>query len=120
MVAETEVPKTIYGLIARKHNTTSEYVGDVVTGVRKAAWGKGVKILEDWNKIKESFDDWMTEFKADGTMIVNMEDIHVSVYVQGGIARVYKKADLKTEVDVKAMKLEDFRDFLNGVRMEFN
>lgn len=120
MVETKEMPLTIYGLLARRHNTDNDYVYQVVNGKRKGRWGKGAAILADWNKLKDSFDDWITEYKADGTMIIKMDDIRVSVYVQNGIARIYKWAHLKDEVDVKNMTLLDFQDFLNGVRIEFN
>jgi hypothetical protein len=120
MVEIKEMPLTIYGLLARRHNTDKDYVYQVVSGIRKGRWGKGAAILADWNKLKDSFDDWITEYKPDGSMIVNMEDIHVSVYVQNGIARIYKRTDLMNEADVRNMNLDAFRDFLNGVRIEFN
>lgn len=121
MVETKEMPLTIYGLLARRHNVKdANYVCRIVNGGRKAVRGKAAAILEDWNKLKDSFDDWITEYKADGTMIIKMDDIRVSVYVQNGIARIYKWAHLKDEVDVKNMTLLDFQDFLNGVRIEFN
>lgn len=121
MIESKEMPLTIYGLLARRHAVKdANYVEKIVNGRRKAIRGKAAAILEDWQKLKDNFDDWITEFKSDGSMIVNMEDIHVSVYVQSGIARIYKKADLKNEVEVKNMNLDEFKDFLNGVRIEFN
>lgn len=121
MIESKEMPLTIYGLLARRHGVKdADYVGRIVNGGRKAVRGKAAAILEDWNKLKDSFDDWMTDYKADGSMIVNMEDIQVSVYIQNGIARIYKRNELKNEADVKDMHLNDFKDFLNGVRIEFN
>lgn len=121
MVETREIPLTVYGLLARRHNVTDpNYVQKIVTGKRKAIRGKAAAILQDWNKLKDSFDDWITEHKADGTIIVKMDDIQVSIYVQNAIARIYKGVDLVDEVDVETMTLNDFKYFLNGIRIEFN
>jgi hypothetical protein len=120
MTETKEIPLTIYGLLARKHNTDKEYVFQLVNGIRQGLRGKGAAILADWNKLKDSFDDWITEYKADGSIIVTMEDIHISVYIQRGIARIYKRAHLKQELDIKSMNLLEFHDFLNGIRIEYN
>ncbi|SBW08761.1 hypothetical protein KL86DYS2_13454 [uncultured Dysgonomonas sp.] len=93
MEVMTEMPLTIYGLLARRHGTDANYVCKVVNGTRKALRGKALAILEDWQKLKGSFDDWMTEYKADGSMIVTMEDIHVEVYVQNGIEHTEHNAE---------------------------
>lgn len=121
MIETKGVPLTVYGLLARKHGVKSaNYVEKIVNGRRKAVRGKAAAVKADWEKIQESFEDWMTEYKADGAMIVEMEDIRVSVYVQQGIARVYKCAQLKQETEVGYMTLNEFKGFLNGVRLEFN
>lgn len=120
MIETAEMPLTVYGLLARRHGTDANYVCKVVTGARKAVRGKAAAILEDWLKLKDNFDNWMSEFKADGTMIINMDDIRVSVYVQDGIARIYQRAEFMTETDVSTLNLDEFKDFLNGVRIEFN
>lgn len=120
-MAKTDFPLTIYGLLARRHDVKdANYVEKIVNGRRKAIRGKAAAILEDWNKLKDSFDDWITEFKADGAMIVNMDDIHVSVYVHRGIASIYKCDELKNEADVNTMNMREFKDFLNGIRINYN
>lgn len=120
MLETKKMPLTIYGLLARRHNTDNDYVYQVVSGVRKGIRGKGAAILSDFQKLKDGFDDWVTEYKADKAMVVRMDDIRVSVFVQRGIARVYKDAHLQKESDVSKMKLDEFNDFLNGIRIEFN
>ena len=76
MIESKEMPLTIYGLLARRHAVKdANYVEKIVNGRRKAIRGKAAAILEDWQKLKDNFDDWITEFKSDGSMIVNMEDI---------------------------------------------
>lgn len=121
MTESKEMPLTVYGLLARRHGVKdADYVGRIVNGKRRAIRGKAAAILADWQKMQESFEDWMTDYKPDGTMIVRMDDIKVSVYIQQGIARVYKYAHLKQETDIGYMNLNQFRDFLNGVRLEFN
>lgn len=119
MIETKEMPLTVYGLLARRHNTNTHYVGQVVNGVRQGLRGKGAAILADWQKLKDNFDGWITEHKADGAMIVRMDDIRVNVYVQNGIASIYKCGELMNEVDVRSMSLDAFKDFLNGVRIEF-
>jgi len=114
-----EIPLTVYGLIARKYNTSEVYVGQVVRKERKALRGKGADIRREWLMLVDSPNDWITSFKADGTMIVHMDDSDVSVYVQKGIARVYKKADLKQETEVGYMSLKEFNYYLNSIRIEF-
>ncbi|MFV0419294.1 MAG: hypothetical protein ACK5KT_11260 [Dysgonomonas sp.] len=121
MIETKGVPLTVYGLLARKHGVKSaNYVEKIVNGRCKAVRGKAAAVKADWEKIQESFEDWMTEYKADGTMIVRMDDIRVSVYVQQGVARVYKCAQLIQETEVGYMTLNEFKGFLNGVRLEYN
>ena len=116
----TDFPKTVYGLLAKKHGTTPEFVGRVATGYRKALRGKGVKVKEDLQKIEDCFDDWITEFRADKTMIVKMEKIGVEVYVKNGNAKIYQSKRFMMETEIGDLSLSAFKDFLNNVRIEFN
>ena len=58
MNAIAENVMTVYGLLARRHETTEDYVGQVVRGVRKASRGKGLSILRDYKLLQTSLDDW--------------------------------------------------------------
>ena len=116
----TDFPKTVYGLLAKKHGTTPEFVGRVATGYRKALRGKGVKVKEDLQKIEDCFDDWITEFRADKTMIVKMEEIGVEVYVKDGFAKTYQSGQFIDETEIGDLPLSAFKDFLNRIRGVFN
>lgn len=115
----TDFPLTIYGLLARRWNTTEAYVGQVIRGDqnRKGARGKGQSILRDYKLLQISLDDWICHTRADGSMRIEMPH-NVTVYVQKGIASVYKGADLLTETDVRQMTINEFREYLNNIRIE--
>lgn len=109
---------TIYGLLARRYYTTEDYVGQVVRGVRKASRGKGQAILKDFNLLQSSLDDWFIHTKYDGSMRVEMPN-KVTVYIQDGLASAYKGSELIQETDVSNMTINQFREHLNNIRIDF-
>lgn len=123
MKTKTEIPLTIYGLLARKHDVKDvNYVGEIVRGERKAIRGKAKAILEDWKKLENNIDNWFADFKLDGAIVVGMEDININVFVQRGVASIYKNNELLDEVDLdpESVSLNRFKQFLNGVRLNYN
>lgn len=117
MDVATENVMTVYGLLARRHNTTEDYVGQVIRGVRKASRGKGQSILRDFTLLQTSLDDWFCHTLSDGSMRVEMPH-NVTVYVQNGIARVYLGGELIKETGVNTMTIDEFREYLNNIRIE--
>lgn len=113
---------TVYGILAAKHNTTVSYVGIAARkdGTRKSKRGKAAEIVKDLQRIRDCFEDWITEFRADKTMIVKMEEIDVEVCVKNGTAKIYKGQLFQMETEIGELSLNEFKDFLNRVRVEFN
>lgn len=109
---------SVYGLLAKKHNTDYDYVCQAITK-RKSIRGKAARIKEDWNRIQTSLDDWISETLTDGTMRFVMPK-STTVYVQRGIARVYLGGDLKIETSVETMTIREFQAFLNDIRLSIN
>ena len=64
--------------------------------------------------IYQTAGDWTTEHKADGSMIVYMNK-GISIYIQHGIASVYKEADLMTETEVGYMNLDHINLYLHHI-----
>lgn len=117
-----DIPMTVYGLLAVKHNTTLAYVGQAARkdGSRKSIRGKAAEIVKDLQRMKECFDDWITEFRADKTMIVRMEEIAVEVHVKNGTAKIYQSDRFMMETEIGELSLNDFKVFLNSVRVEYS
>lgn len=69
-------------------------------------------------KVDSQAGDWMTSFKASGAMIITMIK-SVSIYVQNGIARIYKGGDLCTETEVGYMNTTEFNTWLHNVENSF-
>lgn len=120
-IEKKESPLTIYGILAEKHKTHKDYVWQIVSGMRKPTRGKGAAILEDWRQIEENRYDWVLDYKADKSVVVQMEDIKVCVFVQRGVASVYKRNECVREdsLDVETTSVDDFTKYLQNVRMAF-
>lgn len=58
--------------------------------------------------------DWNTEHKADGTMIISMNK-GISVYIQQGIANVYRHAELITETEIGYMNPRHLNLYLHHI-----
>lgn len=123
MDKKTEMPLTVYGLLAMKHNVKNvNYVGEIVRGDRRAIRGKAKAILDDWKKLETDPENWFASYKSDGAIVVEMEDINVNVFVQKGVASIYKENELQQEIDLDLdnVSLNGFKQFLNGIRLNFN
>lgn len=66
--------------------------------------------------IYQTAGDWTTDHKADSSMIISMNK-DISIYVQHGIASIYKHAELVTETEVGYMNLHHFNLFLHHVEV---
>lgn len=119
MRKDLKIPLTVYGILARKWNTSEIYVGEVARGKRKALRGKGLSISRDLEILKTSLDDWCCKTLADKSLRIDMPR-NVSIYVQQDIASVYMDNKLLEEKDVKCMTIPEFREWLNLLRMELN
>ncbi len=119
MENNTGFPLTVYGLLARRWDTSVIYVGQIARGERKAIRGKGLKIYKELRMLESSLDDWFCHILNDGAMRFEMPN-KVNVYIQHEIASVYKGGDLLYEKDVKGMNLTGLKDWLNVVRIENN
>ncbi|MDR3059494.1 MAG: hypothetical protein LBU84_15330 [Prevotella sp.] len=119
MENNTGFPLTVYGLLARRWDTSVIYVGQIARGERKAIRGKGLKIYKELRMLESSLDDWFCHILNDGAMRFEMPN-KVNVYIQHEIASVYKGGDLLYEKDVKDMNLTGLKDWLNVVRIENN
>lgn len=64
--------------------------------------------------IYETAGDWTTEHKTNGSMIISMNK-GLSVYIQHGIASVYKHADLLTETEIGYMNPKHFNLYLHHI-----
>lgn len=117
MENNTRLPLTVYGLLAKKWNTSEIYVGKVARGDRKAQRGKGLQIKQDIERIKNSLEDWYCHTLNDGALRFEMPD-NKSVYIQHNIASVYKGGELLYEKDVKGMTLAGLTKWLNVVRVD--
>lgn len=115
----TDFPLTIYGLLARRWDTTEQYVGQIIRGDqnRKGKRGKGQAILRDYKLLQTSLDDWFCHTLDDGSLRVEMPH-NVTVYVQKGVATVFKGSEILKETDVSKMTVEVFREYLNNIRIE--
>lgn len=115
----TEFPLTVYGLLARKWDTSEIYVGELARGVKKGIRGKGLQIKRDLDRLKNSLDDWYCHTLNDGALRFEMPNA-INVYIQQEIARVYKGGDLLYEKDLTGITLTSLTVWLNEVRMENN
>lgn len=69
-------------------------------------------------KVDSQAGNWIISFKASGAMIISMIK-SVSVYVQYGIARVYKAGELRTETEVGYMNTIEFNAWLHCIENTF-
>lgn len=116
------VPLTVYGLLALKHNVKGEvYVGKIVRGERRAIRGKAKAILDDWKLLERNLNQWFASYKCPGSLVVEMEDIRVNVFIQHGIASIYKDNELMEEIDadLNSLTVHEMGDFLNEVRIRY-
>lgn len=123
MLTETKrkPPLTIYGMLAEKHSTSREYVERIVNGRRRPERGIGYEILQDWNQIESNYHQWILNYKPDQAIVVTMDDIKVSVFIQHGISSIYKNNELVREehLDEKTITIRELESYLNIVRIEF-
>ena len=116
-----EVPLTLYGILAEKYNTHKDYVWQIVSGIRKPTRGKGAEILKDWQRIEENGYNWILDYKRDKSVVVQMEDIGVNLFIQKGVSSIYKDNEFVREqsLDLEATSCSDLMMYLSCVRSEF-
>lgn len=68
----------------------------------------------------EKVGNWNVEILSGGSCYRVEMDKNIEIYVQSGIARVYKRNELSDEVDVNFMQPADFNEWLHQVDKKYN
>lgn len=68
----------------------------------------------------QKLGDWNVEVLSGGSNLKVEMDKNIEIYVQDGIARVYKRSDLCDEADVNFMSPDDFNKWLHKVQKIHN
>lgn len=65
------------------------------------------------------YQNWKITALRDGSMRVEA-DKHITIFIQHGLANVYKMAELKQEVDVSKYTLSGLENWINETIKELN